>query len=329
MSFPITEEQVLAIKRPEDLFPATIEEGKTLFRDLARRWHPDHGGSDKVFAHINWLKDEAFRKIGDKTWGGKSVIRIESTEKVAYQIQYLRSRPFDFGHMYIGETQVVWMFDPVHKDLISGLEGLERMYQFGSDKMKTDIIRSLPQNIKVIRCDDEKVMVRVPKAKEFLSLTDVLEHMGGKLDPKHAAWIGSALHNLACWLNYSSLVHGDITADNVWIDPADHSLALLGGWWFSARAGASISKVSARTYDHLPYKVKVQKKADPLTDLELIRVIILELLNGGGDDVLRAWLQRPAAGTAPQVYKAWHKLLEDVFGKRRFTVWELKQEDIY
>lgn len=328
MNFPISADQVLAIRKPEELFPGSLDDAKALFRDLAKRWHPDHGGDDRVFAHINYLHGEAIRKITDGTWGGKSSFRFEAVDGT-FQIQYLKSRPFDFGQVYTGETHAVWVFGADHADRTSDLTSVERSFQFANDKMKKDIARSLPQGTQLAFGKDRRVMLRVPKARQLLALTDVTEHFKGKLDPKHAAWIGSALHNLACWLSYSSLVHGDISVENLWIDPADHSIALLGGWWFANRTGEKLTEVSARTYDLLPYRVKVEKKADPLIDQELIRATVLDLLNGQGPDKMAAWLKRPAAGTAVQNYTDWHKLLEGVFGKRRFTALELKQEDLY
>jgi hypothetical protein len=329
VSFPITAAEVLAIKRPEDLFPGTLDEGKALFRDLAKRWHPDHGGDDKIFAHINALHTEAVKKITAGTWGGKSSFRFEAPNDATYQIQYLKSRPFEFGHVYTGETHVVWIFDADSASYTEELIDIERNFKFANDKMRKDLTRSLPQNTQISRGRDGRVMVRVPKASELLALRDVLDHFGGKLDPKHAAWIGSNLYNLACWLSYSGMVHGDISVDNVWINPTDHSVALLGGWWFTERVGQKISKVSARTYDHLPYSVRVEKLATPLIDQELIRATVLELLDGEGPAEMRAWLTRPAAGIAVSVYEAWYKMLEKAFGKRRFTELKLTQQDIY
>ena len=44
----MTAETILAIKVPENLFPRDATARKIKYHELAKQWHPDVGGSEKV-----------------------------------------------------------------------------------------------------------------------------------------------------------------------------------------------------------------------------------------------------------------------------------------
>lgn len=59
----MTADDLLKIKRPEDLFRGDPAEAKRQYHELAKKWHPDHNNGNaqalNVFQHINALYDQA------------------------------------------------------------------------------------------------------------------------------------------------------------------------------------------------------------------------------------------------------------------------------
>src|ERR1019366_9493031 len=137
---------------------------------------------------------------------------------------------------------------------------------------------------------------------------------------KHVAWILSRLHNLACYLHVSKLVHHEISLDTVFINPKDHSVALLGGWWYARPSGASLKQVSKRTHGLLPWKAQLKKKATRLTDSELFRATGRELMGTRKKPkAMVDYLNTVTLDNAIKNFSEWSTMLEESFGPRKFT----------
>lgn len=326
--------QLLSFTKPEELYPGDLIEAKTKYRELAKEWHPDTNkfkDATRVFQQITELYALAVKQIEAGTFGGKSVLKTGGQV-----IPYLRCKTFELGQMYIGEDHVTYVVDKAHKPFYDNGVANSSIFSFKNDKMKNEIARYLPRNVTTFKTDDKHLGLKVPKTKDLLLLRDVLDYFG-EMPPKHAAWVGSTMHNLACYLHWAGVVHGDIGPDTYFISPSLHSGALLGGWWYASKVGKKLSVVPRRTHDWLPWEVRTKKLALHETDLELIRATVRELVGDitgrkFGKEVpkqMSKWLKTVASSAAVDEYSSWIKMLEDSFGKRKFTPLELTQEQLY
>lgn len=237
---------------------------------------------------------------------------------------------FELGSYEICPYHVDYTFNPGTGDLISRMYSITGSFTFASQRMKEEVERYLPRPGMAMP-HRGFTHVDIEKDPESILLRDILNFYKGEVPAVHVAWILSTMYNLYCYFNYIKIVHGDISLDSYFIVPKTHSCQLLGGWWYASRAGERISKVPKRTFDLLPYEVRVNKLSTPKIDGELIKACGRELLGQKMDcpEPMKKWLNSPSIGKAIEEYKLWGEVLTKSFGQRRFTEMNIKPETIY
>lgn len=330
-----TAEDIIKMKKPEELFSGNLDAAKKEYRELARIWHPDvskFSDAASVFSNINALYAKAVEKIEGGFWESLGRLKLKSkTDSTTIDLPYLSRRPFELGEMFVAKNSVLYLIDERHKALMLNGMGHITSFKYGSDRMKTEMERYLPGPMSnYMQCDDGRFAVSIEKKPGLVLLRDVLDFYGGAMDPKHIAWIMSGALNISCYLSFAKIAHCDISLDTYFISPVDHSCALLGGWWYSTKLGEQVRQVPTNTFNHLPWKVKTSKTALPQIDGELIRAMGREL--AGGKPVpkaLESWLRVSAGGNAFKEYENWGGVLKESFGPRRFTIMEVTPEALY
>ena len=332
---------ILGISIPEALFtkpsPDVVE---AEHKALARKWHPDlNPGMDKVFAHINTLKDAAIDKLSKGVWEAPGVYRVRTKEGTNIEFHYQKRTPFDLGEMVICQEAVAYIFDPGNDDFYQNAVESLSSFKYASDRMREECERYVPKIKRQIVLADGRKVLLLSKTKDLIRLRDLLEHQGGKIDPLHVAWIQSSLHNLACYLGYTGLVHADISPDTYFVTPEFHSGVLIGGWWFTRRKNAKLLGASPRTINLMPPAVLKDKLAVHKLDLELIRATGREILgdptgvrlrsNKGIPTPLIEFTQGVSSGKAHEDYTAWSDALKAAYGKRKFVKFNVTPAQVY
>jgi len=324
LAIPLTE--------PERLFskPGTY---KDEFRALAKQWHPDYGGDPVVFDRIVKLHDAAAEKVSKGEWHTPGLLEVDTATK-HYRIRYDKKHTTETGELYIARTIVAHAVKTDFADLAHAAEKIMNRFEYASDRMEREVSRYLPTVRASYEAANRRFIV-MKKTEDLVLLRDLMEHVGGRVDPKHVAWIISSLLNLACYFEYADIVHNAIGTDTYFISPPLHGGTLLGGWWYACETGGRMTAVPARTSRLAPPDVMVNKRADPRTDLALIRATGRELL---GDPVgtkldcpapMSRWLRLASTGSARADYAQWQDVLKESFGPRRFTEMKIKAGDIY
>lgn len=343
----ITAEQILHIpeSHPEKLYVVENEdELKNAYRKLSMLWHPDRHVKENidtsaVFSHLKLLYEKALDKMSSGIWKTGLSLKLKEISGKEYIIKYREEKSFELGQQYIGDTIIVWIFNKDYQDL--ALKSLKQLNQlkYANDNMKKEMIKYIPKIKKSFETSENFVIV-VEKENELLCLEDVLRYYKNKVEPKHVAWILSCLYNMACFLEYNKKMHGGLSLNNIFINPKQHTCALLGGWWFSHNQEEKLVALSQFAIDLAPLKIIHSKQADTSLNLEMIRVIGRELL---GDKTgvylpkdkniptpLINWLRDSSSKNAFEEYRIWQqKILKDSFGVRRFTEMKLTSNDIY
>jgi len=330
--------------RPERLFRGGIEDVKKAYRLLAMKWHPDRSadaGALAVFQHIGRMFDQAEQRIARGDWPCSRAVRFAAVDGKTWEINYVRRHRFELGSMYVAANVVAFEVDAAHADLVGGAERTIRDLRYADASMRAQIARHLPAFPFAGAFQTETAyLVVMRKTPELLLLHDVLEHFGGRMDPRHVAWVVSSLLNLCCYFQYAGITHNALSPDTCFISPLEHSVAVLGGWWYAARSGERMAAAPARTLEWAPHDLLDTRQADVRTDLELVRAIGRELLGdirgmrlareSGARAAMIDWLRLPASNDPIEEYRTWRtQVLHDSFGARRFAVMPLTQSDIY
>jgi serine/threonine protein kinase len=333
---------ILAVpdSEPERLFSGP-ETAKDEYRALAKQWHPDVNKAveaDSVTAHINRLFAAAEAKIAKGSWHTPGLLVLTGKDGRQRKIRYRARHPFELGEMLYGNTIICWLVRTEFADLVESARRLIGGFKYASAAMRTEVERYLPRIKQIFETQDDFCAVIMQKTADVFLLRDLMTACGGKLDPKHAAWVVSSLCNIACYLEYAGLTHNAISPDTYFVSPEHHSGMLYGGWWYAVRSGGKLSALPSRSRAIAPRTMLAAKRADESLDRLLIRATGREALGDiTGMTLARAapqpmidFLRRPSAGSATADYSAWFStVLPASFGARRFVKLELSDSDIF
>ena len=139
--------------------------------------------------------------------------------------------------------------------------------------------------------------------------------MFGSLRPEHVAWVISRMENICCVLQYSSLVHGGISEESLWINPTSHHAVLMGHWW-------DVQSLQRRP-DGLRGAVQSLLGTDSakkdLKDLRKTADRVLGMKHAEAPKELTEFLKAEPAKDAFDDFAAWDQVIEKGFGGRRFA----------
>lgn len=336
----MTADELLAIKRPEDLYDNNVDKAKQMYKRLAKVWHPDHeDGRTDVFQHVKDLYEKALKKIEAGTWHFTDSIVVNTFDGRKFQVKYLTHVPFELGDMYVSTNNVVYLIRKDASDLVRRAKEVLSKVRYDSAEMEKEYSRYLPHEKLSAELVDGRRMVVYTKTPDLILMRDVIKHFNGKVDPKHAAWMVSRMLNVGSFLQHNRIVHNAIGPDSVFVSPKFHSVAVLGGWWYSARINDPIVALPSRTVRLVSTAASV-KKGTLKTDGKLIRSTGLELLGSvTGSNLLMdktvpkamvSWLRDIPSGDTVKDYMEWfNKVLPDSFGARKFIELNLTAEEVY
>jgi hypothetical protein len=338
--------EILAQSEPAALFSPSLAAARREYRALAWTWHPDRNpdpAAAAVFAHVGSLFQEACRRLASGRWSAPGLFRCTGPDGSTHVIRVQREHAFELGRLLVGRTALAFRLRPDFADLHAHAARILARLPFADARMRAQMGPCLPAGVAAIAdpsasATAEPVLI-VDKAPGLVLLADLLAHQGGALDPRHAAWIISRLHEIACWLEHAGLAHNAIALDTVLADPQTHRCALLGGWWYAARIGERLHALPARTADLAPPDVLGARRADGRVDGALIRALGRALLGDpSGMRLARErrvpapfldWLRGAPGDSAVGDYALWDRVLEASFGPRRFVKLAVTATDIY
>lgn len=316
---------------PERLFSAADAIAAT-FRTLARRWHPDRNADPQashVFAHLAALRAEALRRRDAGLWRGPAVVAFESRDGRLYELRYRRLHEDAVASLYVGKAVLAEAFaldcDDLARNAARRIAGL----RFRDAASRAAFGPRLPDLAATIERRDGLVLVQ-RKTPGEIPLADLLDLCGGRLDPRHVAWIVSDLLATACFLDLpdNDLVLPVLARAGVLIDSAGHAARIAGGWGFAARKGARLAALPEPVVAALPPVLLRERVAVAPLMLEAIRRLAAHALGAATTlaarrraDLPKAfgdWLVSPAPARALNDYRGWSVALDASFGPRRF-----------
>lgn len=316
------------------------------YRELCKVWHPDHNkeaDAAKVFGHITALYERLDKELAAEANPAAAAKELYETLEISgkdgkkYSIRYYRSHKTDTGEMYVGAQMVTYFYDKSSADICKAAVKNIKALRYADDKMREQCERYMPKLKSQVETADGTYLI-IEKTPDLLSLRDVLDYSGGKIDIKHVAWIISSLLNIACYLEWAKVSHNAISLDNYFISPKFHSGALLGGWGFAVKVGAPLTVLPARTDAVIGGG---DDPASPRIDQMLIKAIGRELLGDPQGAKLpydksvpkpfSDWLCGATNSESPRErYKHYReKVLKASFGPPKFIIWALTALQVY
>jgi len=330
----------IPLDEPELLFKSkdTI---KQELRAFLKQWHPDVNkdpAAPAVAAHINALYSRAELLAAKGSWQTPNLLVLKGKDGRERRIAYRARRPFELGVLYIGDSIATYVVDRKHEALVlSGLRCIGTI-RYPTEDFRRSLEPYFPKVEHYFETSDS-IVVCMRKRKDEILLSDLIAHLGGKIDPKHVAWIMSCLFNLASFLHINKMAVNGIEPQTVFVSTPTHSLSILGGWWYGIEFGKQLKSLPPAIYKLAPRKLLAEKKATSFLDLEGIRAIgraALGDITGNSfrmrDDIpkpMASFLVLPNSGNAIKDYEAWGKVLKDSFGPRKFVKLEVVMDDVY
>jgi hypothetical protein len=342
--------QILAIplSEPERLFQSPTGL-RAEYLAMVRQWHPDHchesvtgDEASQVTAHINALYDAACEAVKRGIWhprgGGEMLIR--GKDERTRVIKFRAKRGFEIGDVLIGTEMIHYMIPKEHDGLVlAGLRAIGGI-RYPTPEFRTSLEPHLPNVVKHFETLDAGThVISIRKSANDVTVADLTAHLGGRIDPKHAAWLVSGMLNLLSFLSVSKMTVNGLTPDTVWVNPLRHTVSFLGGWWYGAEAGKQISHLPPFCHRLAPGSMIKGKRANAILDLECARAIgrfALGDVTGGSfrlrDDIpapITEFLRSPSHGNPIAEYEGWYKSLETAYGPRRYHELKVTGNEVY
>lgn len=300
-----TPERLLAL--PEDradlVFPEPSLLEKT-FRALARRLHPDAGGSADAFARLTALRDAARAALaGRPSWTGAD------------------GRPRRAGLRRLPEAPARWVgggwlvadLGDDGADLAEAGRRTLRGLRFADARMAKEIGPWVPE-----AAEGAGGLIATPLPGHLVAVEDLLRP-AGRVGPRHVAWIVSSILTLCCYLGHRRLVHGGLDGWSLWVDAPAHRVRLAGGWWHAAPQGGRLLSLPAEAAARLPPALLSRAEAVARIDLEAVRAIARRLLGGAGPAPLEQWARLPGGSDPRADWRSWQAAVDAAYGPRRFV----------
>lgn len=327
----------IPLDRPDKFFKSIDIDNQ--WKRLRVKWHPDttkeHFDTKDIFIHITKLYQNALLQISNNSWKGVDTLQFTDSSNKIYKFKYLSKHvgsDFELGPMYIGNTNILYVIDDKYKNLFDNGINQIKDIKYPYDFLEKEFSIYLPK----IKYKDNLILV-IEKPKNAVLLKDLIDYLPNKrIDPLHVAWIVNGLFNITTLLDFVGICHNSILDNTVFVDPINHSVHLLGGWWYSTKEN---QKLKAIPKELLTKSILETGKTKSIHDRKAIKRLALQCLGDSlgnslylDDNIPKdmiSWLKSSNIPDALQDYEAWENLLKNIFGKRKFIKWNIDTNEIY
>lgn len=343
---------IINAKTPEQVFGKLADE-KTLkqeFRRLSRIVHPDmNGGAVKAETAFNLLvtwHGRAKFKLDNGTYGDENAlantINIVSKRGEYYIVELIKAG--DLANVYLaldknGQLVTVKAIrshtnNDLGRNELTVIKAIEQkcgtLPTFGHIPMVLDSFQ--------IRQDGAQKQVNVFRAMDrqggWVTVEDVLQHYPEGIDLRDAAWMFNRLLGALLVTHQSGYIHGAVTPSHVMLHLPTHNGVLID-WSYAVKEGQTAKAVTPEMQDYMPSEILAKKPLSFGTDLFMAAKILLRLVGGENElpkhppsvrGLFRACLlsQNVRLNDVNEVYEDFSKLLNALYGPRKFRTFKLK-----
>lgn len=277
-------------------------------------------------------------------WVDASREELVREDGAVMEITYLTKRRTDLCTMYVAKRNVIYLFEQEHADYAARYREMTGKLVYPTPDMERELTNYVPRVVTECRLEDGRIFLAIEKKEGTYPLK-----MLGTLMDRHVAWVMSRLENLCCLLDYNNMVLNAFTAENLFVDPANHQIYLYGGWWFAGYTGSETPGASESVMPYLK-KGGHKSRCTAKTDLESIRLVAAGLLGYPDREALlaatnsdsnpplqrlplpepfRHFLLEPPEPNARADFAKWDRVLTESYGERKFIPLSMTEEEIY
>lgn len=328
MTFDTAVAQILGARNAVELFG--IKDQLQEYRRLAKLVHPDR------VPLVHTLKATAAFSRLSELWANIKTITVKN-----YQVQ---------GH--IGNDGLADWFNatddmpghrfflkinnrPANNDLMRReADNLKKIYD-GLDSRHSAFFPALVETFpyRDETTDADRIVNVFVNDEDWFSLKTIMDAFPEGLDGRHVAWIWRRVLLVLGATHMEGVIHGAVLPENVLINPKLHAVRLVN-WCFSASGSQLVPVVVSKYRDWYHDDVKAKKPPTPRTDIYAATQTILNLFEA----VTRipgpfySFIKQCTSRFDVRYVKSSHqplafilldelnKILENVYGPRKFTV---------
>lgn len=226
-------------------------------------------------------------------WVDASREELVREDGAVMEITYLTKRRTDLCTMYVARCNILFLFEPEHAGYAARYREMTEKLTYPSPEMERELANYVPRVVTECRLEDGRIFLAIEKKEGTYPL-----QMLGTLMDRHVAWIVSRLENLCCLLDYNQMTLNAFTAENLFVDPANHQIYLYGGWWFAGYIGSETVGASESVIPYLKkgmhfsgfHSPNQKSRCTAATDLESIRLVAARLLGYPDREALKEGL---------------------------------------
>jgi hypothetical protein len=322
-------------KKPVEIFDYS-NLGKS-YKDLLKKYHPDVGGSEDEFLFLQ----KNYELAKDELRLGYAV----SSSSIEFFLPHYRVRfpfnsfaDFHYGRVYVCDVYLIYEFSG--NFISEDLKNTFTAFTYRDEKIKEKFIWRIPsRGVKIVDIYDTpggenpydtnrirtlvKQFVIIDKCPPDYLLSDV---MNLEIPLQTSVWILNRLYALGCYMSIIGTYCLDIAPHNITVNLNDHSLSLLGGWWYHAKEDGRILRLPASTYALMSNRMKETKTASVEIVTDQVKNLMRKMLKGRDIPAVYAnWLLLPAQENIIDEYYQWeHEVMPRIFPSREFYKWEPK-----
>lgn len=305
------------------------------YRELARIYHPDvciDPEADLIMAKINSLYQEALNYQRTGTWKSSNTVTFHTTDGKISTLKYLKKFDFELGTEYTSNSAVVYVLKGNRERFFENAKKEIELSSSGSEHsvISSEFSKYVPKLKHSFKSTDGSFVIVLDKSKDIVPLRLILEHYKGSIPHTHVAWMISRLCNLVCFFAHTGVAHNGLTIENLYVDPAMHSIYVFGGWWYARPIGKRLIGVPKFVYDVMPVKEKGEKVSSTRTDIEAIKRTAKVLLGKEtAPEPMMEFLDSGSGNNAIDEFCKWTTALEKSYGQRRFIRMDIAIDELY
>jgi len=295
----------------------------------------------------------AIQKINAGTWGNRRATNVvlRSKDGVYNAVEIIGKG--DICKVFIGDAEstskcgegpiiVKVGISPINNDLVRNEDRILRHIEEKVGKVKAR--QHIPYLEDAFDVQDGKVKRRVNilsirregkmlPTSGWYSLQQVRERYPEGLDPRDVAWMFNRLIVAAAVTHDAGVVHGAIVPTHFLIHPDTHH-GILIDWSYAVTSGQIIKAISPGFKDFYPKEVLNKKQPTTETDLYMAAKTTMSLLRASDENgakhirqffrgcLIENQVMRP--DSAWDLYKDFLKLIESLYGRRKFRPFNMK-----
>ncbi len=316
----MTIDEILKCRSCREIFPEDKEAARRIYLDLIRKYHPDRCSLPD--------SEQAAAKLNEMYHKSVCSPKLQLLRKFDTEINYYHEYEREDGTMYFGKNTLDYICIPECAELIRNAQHKYRN-RYIPQEIMAQMQMALPEIMLYTCLSDGFCHLKISADNNEIPLSEVINFYGGTLESRHAAWVTSRLLGICCFAASTGTVMNCLCPENLLLNPEQHTLRLVGGWWFAADEGSKIKSVQSAVYDAMPQSVRSDGIARYITDLECVKAICRRIYPKNAPAPMLEYAESVCSGNAFDEMSVWDDVLYRSFGERRFVEMKLSINDIY